>query len=266
MHRVLIDMDGPTVDFDGYMLERGLSADEVKRQPGGYLGMSPTPGAIEAIRGIIRMEYDVWLATKPPTGVAGAYAEKAQWVFDHLPELARRIIITHDKGMLGDRGDILIDDRIHKANCQAFAGTVLHYRAGLEWPEIRDILHDRRPSQDRARRGQLIVADHSHGLAVVRKLAYDVPRLRAFVGNSGVREFGLGQRGAAWTSASLYLCDGTSVVINDRPSCEEGVYVGDGHAAYGNDELLAQMLDVSQSDLRASILDIWDAIQSMEHA
>jgi 5'(3')-deoxyribonucleotidase len=82
------------------------------------------------------MGYEVWAATKPPTGVAFAYADKAQWIFDHLPELKRRIILTHDKGLLGDEGDFLIDDRPHKANCEKFRGVLIAFGEGMRWPEI----------------------------------------------------------------------------------------------------------------------------------
>lgn len=134
--RIFIDLDGPTVDFDRYMRETGLSAEEIKRAPGSYLKMKPTVGAIEAIRMLISWGYEVWIATKPPTGISYAYADKAQWVMNNLPELTRRIILTHDKGLLGDQYDYLIDDRPHKANCQAFKGMLIHYRDGQTWPQI----------------------------------------------------------------------------------------------------------------------------------
>jgi 5'(3')-deoxyribonucleotidase len=86
------------------------------------------------------MGYDVWIATKPPTGVSGAYSDKAEWVFKHLPELTKKIIITHDKGLLGNSRDFLIDDRPHKANCHEFEGTLLHFGNNLTWPEVINIL------------------------------------------------------------------------------------------------------------------------------
>jgi 5'(3')-deoxyribonucleotidase len=69
----------------------------------------------------------VWLATKPPTGVPFAYADKVSWVLKHLPELKHRIILTPDKGLFGDRGDYLIDDRPHLANCPNFSGTLIAF-------------------------------------------------------------------------------------------------------------------------------------------
>lgn len=136
MNRVFVDMDGVIVDFDEYKTALGISGDEIKRMPGAYLAMKPIPGAIEAVRSLIGMGYEVWAATKPPTGVAFAYADKAQWIFNYLPELKRKLILTHDKGLLGDAGDILIDDRPHKANCEKFPGTLIIYRHEFQWPDI----------------------------------------------------------------------------------------------------------------------------------
>lgn len=136
MNRIFVDMDGVIVDFDEYKTSLGITGDEVKRQKGAYLAMKPMSGAIAAIHSLIGMGFEVWIATKPPTGVAFAYADKAQWVLNHLPELKRRIIITHDKGLLGDVGDFLIDDRPHKANCGLFSGKLIVFGNGVGWPEV----------------------------------------------------------------------------------------------------------------------------------
>jgi 5'-nucleotidase len=146
VNRVFIDMDGVIVDFDGFMAKRKLTADEVKLTQGAYLDMDPIPGAIEGVRKIIAMGFDVFVATKPPTGVAHAYAAKAQWIIDHLPELAKKIIITSDKGLLGDDKDYLIDDRIHKANCHHFKGQLIEVTKTTGWDYLVELMqyeHDR---------------------------------------------------------------------------------------------------------------------------
>lgn len=131
-------MDGVIVDFDRFKTERGLTGDEVKQMVGAYLAMPAIPGAVSAVRSLIGMGFEVWLATKPPTGVPHAYSDKAQWVMENLPELKRRIIITHDKGLLGDEGDYLCDDRPHKANCENFRGTLLRFVGDYHWPQALD--------------------------------------------------------------------------------------------------------------------------------
>ncbi|MEY2152306.1 hypothetical protein AB7849_15480 [Rhodanobacter sp. 115] len=144
MNRVFVDMDGVVVNFDAFRIARGLTGDQVKAMPGAYLQMPAIEGAIASVRSVIGMGYEVWLATKPPTGIAHAYGDKAAWVFENLPELKRRIIITHDKGLLGDEGDFLCDDRPHKANCEHFKGTLLRFVGGFHWPQALEVLRKHR--------------------------------------------------------------------------------------------------------------------------
>lgn len=140
MNRIFIDMDGVLVDFDAIKRALNKTGDEVKIIPGIYRQMHPFDGALEGAKNLMGARYDVFIATKPPTGYPEAYADKVSWVLQYLPELKRKIIITHDKGLLGDEGDILIDDRPHKANCEQFKGTlikVLHpTQGGPNWPSI----------------------------------------------------------------------------------------------------------------------------------
>lgn len=145
--KVFVDLDGVVVDFDRYKRDRGMTGDQIKKIPGAYFEMPAIPGAIEAVRSVIGMGYEVWIATKPPTGIPDAYAGKAAWVCQHLPELKRRIIITHDKGLLGSVHDYLCDDRPHKANCEAFAGTLLRFVDGFHWPQALEFLRDCRPQR-----------------------------------------------------------------------------------------------------------------------
>jgi 5'(3')-deoxyribonucleotidase len=86
------------------------------------------------------MGYEVWIATKPPTGVVNAYSDKVAWVLEYLPELSERIVITHNKGFLGDTGDFLCDDRPHKADCESFSGTFLRFVDGFHWPQALECL------------------------------------------------------------------------------------------------------------------------------
>jgi 5'(3')-deoxyribonucleotidase len=152
--RIFVDLDGVIVDFARFAKETGLAGEQIKKMRGAYLAMQPIPGAIEAVKSLIGMGYDVWVASKPPTGIAFAYADKAQWVFEHLPELKRKIILTHDKGLLGDEGDWLIDDRITKAACQHFPGGIFDFRAeggNLEkfgWPEILGYFRNRKAARE----------------------------------------------------------------------------------------------------------------------
>ena len=136
--KIFIDMDGVIVDFDAYRDALGISGDIVKAMPDAYYNMEPIPGAINAVGLLSKMGYDVYLATKPPTGVAHAYQDKVRWVLKHMPFLDRKIIITHNKGLLGDEHDYLIDDRPHAAFCDDFKGTFIYFRGVDHWNVIVD--------------------------------------------------------------------------------------------------------------------------------
>lgn len=136
MNRIFIDMDGVLADFDRLKNELGKTGEELKCMPDAFDLMQPIPGAIAGVHSLIGMGYECWIATKPPTGVPHAYADKAKWILRHLPELKRRIIMTHNKGLLGDCDDYLIDDRPHKAFCSDFKGCLIHFGNGVDWPAV----------------------------------------------------------------------------------------------------------------------------------
>lgn len=143
MNRVFVDMDGVIANFADFRNRSGLHSDEVKKLPGTYLKLDPFPEGITAVKLLLSTGYDVFIATKPPTGIAFAYADKAEWIFRHLPELKRKLIITSDKGLLGDEGDFLIDDRPGKANCDQFKGTFIPFINGITWAEVINIIESK---------------------------------------------------------------------------------------------------------------------------
>lgn len=128
---VFLDSDGPVADFDKALVKSGLHTDEFKHLPGVYLWLSVTPGAEQAIaklktyddRGLLR----VWIATKTPSSSPYAYTEKVLWYRKTFPWLEDRVILTHDKSVLGGTADFLIDDRPHKANAKHFRGTFMYF-------------------------------------------------------------------------------------------------------------------------------------------
>lgn len=127
MNRIFVDMDGVIVDFNGYVESKGYNPELFKKVRGAYASLKPMPGAMEAMKALPKFGYKVFIATKPPTGIAWAYQDKAQWVFTHLPAYTKKLILTPDKGLLGDKGDYLIDDHPEWANCKNFQGQVLKF-------------------------------------------------------------------------------------------------------------------------------------------
>jgi len=120
-------MDGVLADFEKARVASGLPADEFKLQLGAYRHLDELEGAMDALSWLEASGYDVFIATKIPTHAPNAATEKLLWIEERKPHLLRKTIITPHKGLLGEAGDFLIDDRPHKAHCDEFAGTFLHF-------------------------------------------------------------------------------------------------------------------------------------------
>lgn len=130
MHRVFIDMDGVLVDYASKKLHYPhLTHEEFHQVPEIFRHMQPMQGALAAITEIERMGFDVWIASLPPPHAPTAYTAKALWVQQHAPRLLPKLILTPDKGLLGDAHDFLVDDRPHAANCMQFKGTFIKFEA-----------------------------------------------------------------------------------------------------------------------------------------
>jgi 5'(3')-deoxyribonucleotidase len=134
---VFVDMDGVIADFDGRLDELGCTAEQAKKHQGFLLGLKVIEGAREGMDLIHRCGFQVWIATKPMTGNARSYYEKALWVFEYFPEYQRRLIMTAHKELLGTAMDFLIDDNPERY--PDFPGQIIHFgKAYQNWSEVCD--------------------------------------------------------------------------------------------------------------------------------
>ena len=126
---VYLDSDGPVADFKCHLEKSGLTADEFKYLPGIYLWLPITPGAEHAIEQLRELdeagEVRTWILTKTPKGSPYAYTEKVLWYRQFFPWLEDRVILAHDKSLVGTDDDFLLDDRPHKGNASLFRGTFM---------------------------------------------------------------------------------------------------------------------------------------------
>lgn len=137
---IFVDQDGPLADFAVSAQAHGLEPEVAKMQPGFYRQLPPTPGALDALREIHDWpDVQVFVATKIPDHNPLAATEKIQWLHELAPFLEERIIITPNKACLGRPGDVLIDDRAHKADAAFFPGLFIHY-GDARWPDWGAVL------------------------------------------------------------------------------------------------------------------------------
>lgn len=129
---VFLDSDGPIADFKAALDASGMHTDNFKHVPGVYLYLGVTPGAREMIATLKkyddRNELRVWVLTKTPSGSPYAYTEKVLWYKQNFPWLEDRVILAHDKSLVGTANDLLLDDRPHKGNASLFRGTFVLFK------------------------------------------------------------------------------------------------------------------------------------------
>ncbi len=147
---VYLDSDGPIADFDKALKESGMHTDDFKLVPGVYLWLDRTPGAAVSIAALKALDDDgeirVWVLTKTPTGAPYAYTEKVLWYGKHFPWLQDRVILTHDKHLMGTEADFLLDDRPHKANADKFRGTFVLFDVEAPtkaWQQFTKLIFER---------------------------------------------------------------------------------------------------------------------------
>lgn len=135
---LLLDQDGPLAAFDDHVWSRGTdqgwafdiegvhqqanrylsdhlpSGDErdacreMCAAPGWFRDLPVVPGSQEGVEVLLERGIDVWVCTKPMESNPTCASDKQWWVEKHFPALARRVIVTPNKGMVV--GDVLLDD------------------------------------------------------------------------------------------------------------------------------------------------------------
>jgi hypothetical protein len=142
---IFLDQDGPLADFGPAAAAAGLTPERAKMLRGFYRNLPVTPGALEAVEELHRWQgIQVFVATKIPDHNPYAATEKIQWLHEHMPWLEERIIITPNKACIGKPGDVLVDDRAHKADASFFPGKFLHFGSApwLDWPSVMRSLRE----------------------------------------------------------------------------------------------------------------------------
>ncbi len=98
--------------LDDYPAERRADVEALYARSGFFGGLDPIDGAIDAVREMLAIGFDVRICTAPIDEYQHCVVEKYQWVEHHLGRaFTRRMILTKDKTLVA--GDWLIDDNPH---------------------------------------------------------------------------------------------------------------------------------------------------------
>ena len=103
-------MDGVISDFDKEHKRLEAEKGSAIHRPDlvvDFRVLDVVDGAGEALRQL-NQDFDIFIATTPPWSRPKVWGEKRDWIVEHFPWLARKMVLTHRKDLL--IGDILIDD------------------------------------------------------------------------------------------------------------------------------------------------------------
>lgn len=116
-----VDMDNVLVSFQSgidRVDKNQLEAFEgrLDEVPGIFGLMDPVPGAIDAYCELASL-FDMYVLSTSPWENPTAFADKLDWVKQHLGDIAyKRLILSHHKNL--NRGDFLVDDRPNNGAAQ----------------------------------------------------------------------------------------------------------------------------------------------------
>ena len=114
---VYFDMDGVIVDFESGVKKLPLEIQQRKSKldevEGIFELMEPMPGAIDAVKILVKFFDAYVLSTCPWNNISGA-SQKVAWIKKYFGDdphapFYKRVILTHNKHLA--LGDFLIDDR-----------------------------------------------------------------------------------------------------------------------------------------------------------
>jgi 5'(3')-deoxyribonucleotidase len=140
--RIFVDMDGVIADFEKEAKKNPKYGEKYFRADIeiDFSKIEPMTGALEAVKSLINDGHDVFIASTAPWNNPDAWKHKRLWIEKYLPELEKKVFLTHRKDLL--IGDMLIDDSDYRGQPD-FKGRWLHFgKDGMDWPTVLNIVNN----------------------------------------------------------------------------------------------------------------------------
>lgn len=171
---VLLDMDGPLADFDAKywdfctsmefrmdiqglgdpnrkrFMEENIGDKKHRAVARGYIesghnrwfrNLPVTRGAQEGVEALLtNPDLEIWVCTKPMEKNDRCRDDKSEWLREHFPALAKRMICAPDKSLI--RGDVLLDDAprldwVARAEWEPVIFPSVFNEEGTQWGHLR---------------------------------------------------------------------------------------------------------------------------------
>lgn len=116
--KLFLDMDNVLVDTLSVLNITDPAPFGVKKPdqiPGIFRHLEPVAGAVEAVEKLSRY-FELYILSTSPWENPSAWQDKLLWLAEYFGKdenspFYKRVILTHDKGLLHGAGGILVDDR-----------------------------------------------------------------------------------------------------------------------------------------------------------
>jgi hypothetical protein len=139
---VFIDLDDVVADYMGQCVEDNITPDDACLMRGFFKRLLPLGNSVNEVLAIEEMlPGGVYFASAPPEERHSAWTEKAQWVHRNFPDLGpSRLILTRNKGLLGSKDDIIIDDHPEWSGADKFRGTIIRFTGPESWQKAKALI------------------------------------------------------------------------------------------------------------------------------
>jgi 5'(3')-deoxyribonucleotidase len=138
--RIYLDLDGPLADYEKAAMLAGVHPKDAKKIKHFYRDLPVTEGArlsfnyLLSVSELSTVKFEIWCLTKCPKENVYSATDKLLWIDENFPEIgSQRVILSRDKGVVGTRNDLLVDDHPEWANAMSFPGTVIKF---VDWPSF----------------------------------------------------------------------------------------------------------------------------------
>jgi 5'(3')-deoxyribonucleotidase len=140
--RIFFDMDGVLADFSRAANELAPGAPHPEENPDLFAKMQPVDGAIAAVNEL-KNYYDLYILSAVPWRNPAGASQKIAWIKRYFGDgldnpFFKKIILTHNKDLVGDAGDWLIDDRPTHNGADRFRGQLIAFGSAEfpDWPAV----------------------------------------------------------------------------------------------------------------------------------